>query len=313
MYRALFNIFFRRLDAEFAHHLGALVISLAGLLPIPKRQKSVSVAGLAFINRIGMAAGFDKNAKLIRGLYRLGFGHVEIGTVTPRPQPGNDKPRLFRIPKLNALINRMGFNNDGAIAIAQRLKILRQQNSDLPVIGVNIGKNKLFCARELAEYADYLAVNVSSPNTPGLRDLQQTESLRPILQTVKNNSSGKPIFVKISPDSSDQDLLDVAKLITELDLAGIIATNTTVSRPAGGQRELTEAGGLSGRPLASRSKEVLILLRAALPGKVIISVGGIETAADVQERLSLGSDLVQGYTGFVYFGPGWARQLTRGE
>jgi len=324
MYRALFNIFFRRLDAEFAHHLGALVISLAGLLPIPKRQKSVSVAGLAFVNRIGMAAGCDKNAKLIRGLYRLGFGHVEIGTVTPRPQPGNDKPRLFRIPKLNALINRMGFNNDGAIAIAQRLKILRQQNSDLPVIGVNIGKNKLteltqapaddaFCARELAEYADYLAVNVSSPNTPGLRDLQQTESLRPILQTVKNNSSGKPIFVKISPDSSDQDLLDVAKLITELDLAGIIATNTTVSRPAGDQRELTETGGLSGRPLASRSKEVLILLRAALPGKVIISVGGIETAADVQERLSLGSDLVQGYTGFVYFGPGWARQLTRGE
>lgn len=324
MYRLLFNIFFRRLDAEFAHHLGALVILVAGLLPAPKKKPALNIAGIEFVNRIGMAAGFDKNAKLIRGLYRLGFGHVEIGTVTPRPQPGNDKPRLFRIPELNALINRMGFNNDGAIAIAHRLRKLRQLSSDLPVIGVNIGKNKLteptqapedyaFCAKELAQYADYLAVNVSSPNTPGLRDLQQTESLRPILQSVKDNSGGKPIFVKISPDSSDQDLLDVAKLISELDLAGIIATNTTVSRPVGEQKVLTETGGLSGRPLAARSIEVLILLRAALPSKVIISVGGVETAADVDERLKLGADLVQGYTGFVYFGPSWARQLTRGE
>lgn len=324
MYRALFNIFFRRLDAEFAHQLGALIILLAGLLPAPKQKNTISVAGLKFVNRIGIAAGFDKNAKLVRGLYRLGFGHVEIGTVTPRQQPGNDKPRLYRIPQLHALINRMGFNNDGAIAIAQRLKKLREQSTRLPVIGVNIGKNKLteltqtpddyaFCARELAQYADYLAVNVSSPNTPGLRDLQQTESLRPILQTVRDNSSDKPVFVKISPDSSDQDLLDVAKLISELDLAGIIATNTTVTRPAGEQAVLTEAGGLSGRPLASRSKEVLILLRPALPNKVIISVGGIETAADVKERLRLGADLVQGYTGFVYFGPRWAKQLTRGE
>ena len=323
MYKAFFNIFFRRLDAEFAHQLGALVILLAGLLPGQKSKHQLEVAGITFSNRIGMAAGFDKNAQLIRGLHRLGFGHVEIGTVTPRPQPGNEKPRLFRIPELHALINRMGFNNDGAVEVAKRLKRLRERSSTLPVIGVNIGKNKLtessqaaddyaFCARELAQYADYLAVNVSSPNTPGLRDLQQVDALRPILEAVKANSEGKPIFVKISPDSTDQDLLDITKLISELDLAGVIATNTTISRPIDTLKNLSESGGLSGKPLAERSIEVLVLLRAALPGKAIISVGGIETAADVQERLRLGADLVQGYTGFVYFGPSWAKQLTRG-
>jgi dihydroorotate dehydrogenase len=324
MYKALFNIFFRRLDAEFAHHLGALIILFAGLLPAPPRKKRIEVSGIQFGNRIGMAAGFDKNAKLVRGLYRLGFGHVEIGTVTPRPQSGNAKPRLFRIPELRALINRMGFNNDGAAVIGQRLKRLREENSNLPVIGVNIGKSKLtepgqaaddyaFCAKELAQYADYLVVNVSSPNTPGLRDLQQIDSLRPILQAVKENSGSKPIFVKISPDSTDEDLLEVAKLINDQRLAGVIATNTTVTRPVGEQKVFSEAGGLSGQPLAARAKEVLILLRAALPDKVIVSVGGIETAADVKERLSLGADLVQGYTGFVYFGPNWAKELSKGE
>lgn len=324
MYKALFNIFFRRLDAEFAHHLGALIILFAGLLPAPPRKKRIEFSGIQFGNRIGMAAGFDKNAKLVRGLYRLGFGHVEIGTVTPRPQSGNAKPRLFRIPELRALINRMGFNNDGAAVIGQRLKRLREENSNLPVIGVNIGKNKLtepgqaaddyaFCAKELAQYADYLVVNVSSPNTPGLRDLQQIDSLRPILQAVKENSGSKPIFVKISPDSTDEDLLEVAKLINDQRLAGVIATNTTVTRPVGEQKVFSEAGGLSGQPLAARAKEVLILLRAALPDKVIVSVGGIETAADVKERLSLGADLVQGYTGFVYFGPNWAKELSKGE
>lgn len=324
MYKALFNIFFRRVDAEFAHHLGALIILFAGLLPAPPRKKRIEVSGIQFGNRIGMAAGFDKNAKLVRGLYRLGFGHVEIGTVTPRPQSGNAKPRLFRIPELRALINRMGFNNDGAAVIGQRLKRLREENSNLPVIGVNIGKNKLtepgqaaddyaFCAKELAQYADYLVVNVSSPNTPGLRDLQQIDSLRPILQAVKENSGSKPIFVKISPDSTDEDLLEVAKLINDQRLAGVIATNTTVTRPVGEQKVFSEAGGLSGQPLAARAKEVLILLRAALPDKVIVSVGGIETAADVKERLSLGADLVQGYTGFVYFGPNWAKELSKGE
>jgi len=323
MYKLLFNILFKRLDPELAHHLGAAVIQLAKFFPRAKGTEPIFVSGIEFSNRIGMAAGFDKNAKLVRGLYNLGFGHVEIGTVTPKPQAGNEKPRLFRIPTLRALINRMGFNNDGLDVIAKRLKTLRESGHPLPVIGVNIGKNKLTeatlaaddyaqCAKALAPFSDYLAVNVSSPNTPGLRDLQQIDALRPILQRVVENASGKPVFVKISPDLSDEDALAIAALTNELGLAGIIACNTTISRPGGTERSLTESGGLSGAPLAERSKELLVLLRAALPGRAIISVGGIETRSDVQERLRLGADLVQGYTGFVYNGPRWPKLLTKG-
>jgi dihydroorotate dehydrogenase len=323
MYKLLFNILFKRLDPELAHHFGAAVIQLAKFFPRAKGTEPILVSGIEFSNRIGMAAGFDKNAKLVRGLYNLGFGHVEIGTVTPKPQAGNEKPRLFRIPTLRALINRMGFNNDGLDVIAKRLKTLRESGRPLPVIGVNIGKNKLTeaalaaddyaqCAKTLAPFSDYLAVNVSSPNTPGLRDLQQIDALRPILQRVVENASGKPVFVKISPDLSDEDALAIAALTNELGLAGIIACNTTISRPSGTERSLTESGGLSGAPLAERSKELLVLLRAALPGRAIISVGGIETHSDVQERLRLGADLVQGYTGFVYYGPRWAKLLTKG-
>ncbi|MEY3971927.1 MAG: hypothetical protein RLY84_320 [Actinomycetota bacterium] len=322
MYRLVFNIFFKRIDPELAHELGALVIRIAGWLPKLMPNSTVEIQGMHFTNRIGMAAGFDKNAKLVRGLFKLGFGHVEIGTVTPKPQTGNPKPRLFRIPSLRALINRMGFNNDGAQEIANRLRKLRNSAGALPVIGVNIGKNKLteptqaaadyeFCAEQLAPYADYVAVNVSSPNTPGLRDLQQIESLRPILTAVKNKSLGKPVLVKIAPDLSDEDAVAIARLVDELDLAGVIATNTTTTRPQVDLPNLQEQGGLSGRPLADRSKEVLTLLRATLPNRIIVSVGGVETAQDVQERLALGADLVQGYTGFVYFGPGWPRQLTK--
>ncbi len=322
MYRLAFNIFFKRIDPELAHELGALVIRMAGRLPKSKPNSSVEIRGMHFTNRIGMAAGFDKNAKLVRDLFKLGFGHVEIGTVTPKPQAGNPKPRLFRIPSLRALINRMGFNNHGAQEIANRLRKLRNSAGPLPVIGVNIGKNKLteptqaaadyeFCAELLAPYADYLAVNVSSPNTPGLRDLQQIESLRPILTAVKNKSHGKPVLVKIAPDLSDEDAVAIARLVDELDLAGVIATNTTITRPQVDLPNLQEQGGLSGRPLADRSKEVLTLLRATLPRRIIVSVGGVETAQDVQERLALGADLVQGYTGFVYFGPSWPRLLTK--
>ncbi len=322
MYRLAFNIIFKRIDPELAHELGALVIRIAGWLPKSMSNSSVEIHGMHFTNRIGMAAGFDKNAKLVRGLFKLGFGHVEIGTVTPKPQAGNPKPRLFRIPSLRALINRMGFNNDGAQEIANRLRKLRNSAGPLPVIGVNIGKNKLteptqaaadyeFCAELLAPYADYLAVNVSSPNTPGLRDLQQIDSLRPILTAVKNKSLGKPVLVKIAPDLLDEDAVAIARLVDELDLAGVIATNTTITRPQLDLPNLQEQGGLSGRPLADRSKEVLTLLRATLPKRIIVSVGGVETAQDVQERLELGADLVQGYTGFVYFGPSWPRQLTK--
>jgi dihydroorotate dehydrogenase len=325
MYRFLFWAFLRQLDPEFAHHLGALLIKFLGMsLPNPKTKSVVQVAGLDFSNRVGMAAGFDKNAKLIVGLYKLGFGHVEIGTVTPKPQNGNGKPRLFRIYDKQALINRMGFNNDGADVIAKRIAKLRSSNPELPIIGVNIGKNKLtepqlapddyaYCIEKLAGVADYLAVNVSSPNTPGLRDLQQVDSLKPILQRVMELSLGKPVFIKISPDLSDEDVLAIARLVKELNLAGVIAANTTVSREGIGEPLASEAGGLSGPMLATRSKGLLVLLRAALGDKAIISVGGVTTATDVQERLGLGADLVQGYTGFVYAGPAWAKELRRGE
>ncbi len=325
MYRFLFRIFLRHLDPEFAHHLGALLIKFFGIvLPNPKRESVIQVAGIDFSNRVGMAAGFDKNAELIVGLYKLGFGHVEIGTVTPKPQSGNAKPRLFRIYDKQSLINRMGFNNDGADVIAKRIAKLRSRTSELPIIGVNIGKNKItepqlapddyaYCTDKLVGVADYLAVNVSSPNTPGLRDLQQVDSLRPILQRVMELSLGKPVFIKISPDLSDEDVLAIARLVKELNLAGVIAANTTVSREGIGEPLASEAGGLSGPMLAPRSKELLVLLRAALSDKAIISVGGVATAKDVQERLSLGADLVQGYTGFVYAGPAWAKELRRGE
>lgn len=325
MYRLLFNLFLRRLDPEFAHHLGAFVLRVmfAFKLIRPPQPANIEVAGLRFSNRVGMAAGFDKDAKLVRELHALGFGHVEIGTVTAQPQPGNPRPRLFRLPKNRALINRMGFNNEGADAVAERLGRLRAAGGELPVIGVNIGKTKVvdlaeaaedyrYSARKLAPVADYLAVNVSSPNTPGLRDLQQISSLGPILSAVAEESLGKPVFVKIAPDVSDQEAQDIAQLAAKLQLAGVIATNTTVSREGITGEHASETGGLSGPILANRSKELLTLLRQELPEEMaIISVGGVETAEDVRERVELGADLVQGYTGFVYFGPFWPRSLTR--
>ena len=325
MYRFLFNVFLRRLDPEFAHHMGAWTLKAMFALRLirPTAGQEVVVAGISFPNRIGMAAGFDKDAKLVRQLHALGFGHVEIGTVTAQAQPGNPRPRLFRIPKHRALINRMGFNNEGADAIAARLAALRASGAKLPVIGVNIGKTKVvelgdaaadyhYSAEKLAPYADYLAVNVSSPNTPGLRELQQLVSLRPILEAVVEHSGGKPVFVKIAPDVTNEEAIEIAQLSKELGLAGVIANNTTISRDGIDSQIAKEPGGLSGPVLAERSKELLKVLRSKLPKEmVIISVGGIETAADVRERLELGADLVQGYTGFVYFGPFWAKSLTR--
>ena len=325
MYRFLFNVFLRRLDPEFAHYLGAWTLKAMFALRLirPSAGQEVVVAGIKFPNRIGMAAGFDKDAKLVRHLHALGFGHVEIGTVTAQAQPGNPRPRLFRIPKHRALINRMGFNNEGADAIAARLAALRASGAKLPVIGVNIGKTKVvelgdaaadyrYSAEKLAPYADYLAVNVSSPNTPGLRELQQLVSLRPILEAVVEHSGGKPVFVKIAPDVTNEEAIEIAQLSKELGLAGVIANNTTISRDGIDSQIAKEPGGLIGPVLAERSKELLKVLRSKLPKEmVIISVGGIETAADVRERLELGADLVQGYTGFVYFGPFWAKSLTR--
>ena len=325
MYRFLFNVFLKRLDPEFAHHLGAWTLKTMFALRLirPSSGQEVVVAGISFPNRIGMAAGFDKDAKLVRQLHALGFGHVEIGTVTAQAQPGNPRPRLFRIPEQRALINRMGFNNEGADAVAARLAALRASGTKLPVIGVNIGKTKVvelmdaagdyrYSAEKLAPYADYLAVNVSSPNTPGLRELQQISSLRPILEAVVEKSGGKPVFVKIAPDVTNEEAIEIAQLSEQLGLAGIIATNTTITRDGIDSEVAKESGGLSGPALAERSKELLKVLRNKLPKEMaIISVGGIETAAHVSERLELGADLVQGYTGFVYFGPFWAKSLKR--
>ena len=301
---------------------------LASLIQVGVSQRSVRAFGLSFNGPFGMAAGFDKNAELVRQLGQLGFSHVEIGTVTRFAQEGNPKPRLFRLKKDLSLINRMGFNNDGADVIAERLKKLRTSGVKLPVIGVNIGKSKIteledavsdyqYSARVLAPLADYIAVNVSSPNTPGLRLLQAIDRLEPILSAVQAEALGKPVLVKIAPDLDDEEVIAVAALATKLSLAGVIATNTTISRSdlstPTKDVEAMGAGGVSGPVLKARSIEVLKILRANLPSGIeIVSVGGVFSASDVSERLELGASLVQGYTGFVYEGPLWARKINRG-
>ena len=326
-YRFIFRAFFQKLDPEFAHELvvaGLKAARILGLLRAPKPKHSCPVMGLNFENLLGMAAGFDKNGQLIRELHALGFGHVEIGTVTPRAQPGNPKPRLFRLLKNRALINRMGFNNEGADVVAERIRTLRNSGVPLPVIGINIGKNKdtsaqdaasdyEMAANKLAPLADYLVINVSSPNTAGLRDLQQVDALRPILTAVLKVSGSTPVLLKIAPDLANSDIEAVTALVNELNLAGMVATNTTISRSnLIAEANTAELGGLSGPMLQERALEVLDLIRAGLAkDKTVISVGGVFTRSDLQQRIDRGADLVQGYTGFVYGGPAWAKSLTR--
>jgi dihydroorotate dehydrogenase len=331
LYKALFQLVFSKLDPEQAHYLGMFVIRILGLTGLAKLSqlgvttKPVQAFGLEFSSPFGIAAGFDKNAMAIKELGQLGFSHVEIGTVTRYPQSGNPKPRLFRLLTDQALINRMGFNNDGADQVASRLAKLRASGSKLPIIGVNIGKSKItdlvdavsdyeYSTKALASVADYIAVNVSSPNTPGLRSLQDVDQLEPILVAVSREALGKPVLVKIAPDLGDSAVIQVAALVRKLGLAGVIATNTTVSREglvaSVEQVDSYGAGGLSGPVLAARAKEVLVLLRKELGQQfAVISVGGVVSGEDVLERLKLGADLVQGYTGFVYQGPLWARKI----
>ncbi|MGV0853539.1 quinone-dependent dihydroorotate dehydrogenase, partial [Mycolicibacterium phlei] len=279
------------------------------------------VFGVDFPGPLGLAAGFDKNGTGLHVWGALGFGYAEVGTVTAQAQPGNDKPRMFRLPDDRALLNRMGFNNHGAGELAVRLT---RHTPEVP-IGVNIGKTKVTppeeavhdyatSARLLAPLASYLVVNVSSPNTPGLRDLQAVQSLRPILAAVQAETS-KPVLVKIAPDLSDQDVDEIADLAVELGLAGIVATNTTVSREglATPGVEALGAGGVSGPPVAQRSLEILRRLYRRVGDKlVLISVGGIETADDAWERIVSGAALLQGYTGFVYGGGLWAKRIHDG-
>ncbi|MDF1605626.1 quinone-dependent dihydroorotate dehydrogenase [Nocardioides sp. YIM 152315] len=328
IYRTLFDHGLTRTDAERAHRTAFRAIRAAR--PVTRLRRTpgtpVHAMGLTFPNVLGLAAGFDKNAVGIDGLGALGFGHVEIGTVTGEGQPGNPQPRLFRLTEDRAVVNRMGFNNDGAEVVAARLRARGRRPG--PILGINIGKSKVVpeddavrdyekSARLLTPYADYLVVNVSSPNTPGLRNLQAVEKLEPILTSVQRLALGKPLLVKIAPDLADDDVLDVADLALAIGLDGIIATNTTISRdglrtPSSKVEEIG-AGGLSGRPLTDRSLEVLRLLRGRVgPNLCLIGVGGITTIADARARLDAGATLLQGYTAFIYEGPSWPRRIVRG-
>ncbi|HEY9308822.1 MAG TPA: quinone-dependent dihydroorotate dehydrogenase [Microbacterium sp.] len=333
MYPLLFRTVLSRMDPESAHHSAMVVIRLLGVPPFswvaraitrPAPQLATTALGLAFDSPFGVAAGFDKDVTGAAGLHALGFGHVEVGTVTAIPQDGNPRPRLFRLIPDRAVVNRMGFNNHGAEAAAARLR----KRSRRTVLGVNIGKSRVVdvadatadyvrSATLLAPLADYLVVNVSSPNTPGLRGLQAVETLRPLLDAVRAAAGATPLLVKIAPDLSDDEVVAIAQLAVDAGLAGIIATNTTISREGLVTDPATIAaagdGGLSGAPLKQRALEVLRLLRETVPAEFsVISVGGVETAADVQERLDAGATLVQGYTAFLYRGPLWARQINRG-
>lgn len=335
-YNFLFSSVLRHFDPEDAHHLGAVIIKIAGLpglrtfkhaFTTSSPQLQVQALGLHFDTPFGMAAGFDKDVTMVSGLYALGFGHVEVGTLTAQAQPGNPRPRLFRLIEDRAVINRMGFNNGGAASAVPRLKKLRRIKHR-PVIGVNIGKSRVvdvenatddyvISTKLLAPLADYLVVNVSSPNTPGLRGLQELAQLEPLLSAVKAEAGSTPLLVKIAPDLTDEQLDEIAALTVKLNLAGIIATNTTIARTgliSSPQRvEEIGAGGLSGAPLASRSLEVLKRIRQVVPAEMcVISVGGIETAQDVQERINAGATLVQGYSAFIYNGPLWAWKINRG-
>ncbi|MEV3871918.1 quinone-dependent dihydroorotate dehydrogenase [Streptomyces sp. NPDC049906] len=343
MYQLLFHHLFRRLDPEQAHHLAVGWIRLAARTPVLRtfvagylaprhRELRTEALGLRLHSPFGLAAGFDKNAIAVDGLAMLGFDHVEIGTVTGEPQPGNPRTRLFRLTADRALINRMGFNNEGSAAVAARLDARREVFRT--TVGVNIGKTKVVPEAEavadyvksterLARHADYLVVNVSSPNTPGLRDLQAVDHLRPLLTAVREAAdrsvTGRrvPLLVKIAPDLADADVDAVADLAVELGLDGIIATNTTIAREGLGLRSdpalLAEAGGLSGAPLKERSLEVLRRLYARVGDRItLIGVGGVEDAEDVWQRILAGATLVQGYSAFIYRGPAWARGVHRG-
>ncbi len=338
MYDLLYRHVLCRLDAETAHTLTIRALGLLTRIPgalwlvrrivgRPDAALEVQTLGLRFPSPLGLAAGFDKDAAVYAAMDAFGFGAVEVGTVTAQPQPGNPRPRMARLPRDRALVNRMGFNNHGATAAAANLRGRRPG----AVVGVNIGKTKVVApedadadysasARLLAPLADYMVVNVSSPNTPGLRDLQAVETLRPLLAAVLDactvDGERPPVLVKIAPDLADADVDAVADLAVELGLDGLIAANTTISRTGlqsdAASVEAAGAGGLSGAPLRARSLELLRRLHDRVgQDLVLVSVGGVEDADDVWERLAAGASLVQTYTGLVYGGPGFVRRINR--
>jgi dihydroorotate dehydrogenase len=342
MYQLLRKILFW-FDAEKVHYFSMNILRffcrfsfIKNILKnkfTPSIDFSKEVFGITFPNPVGLAAGFDKNAKYLNELETLGFGFVEIGTVTPLLQEGNPKPRLFRLPKDKALINRMGFNNDGAKAAAERIRSYRKKYKNLLVIGGNIGKNKVTpnedawkdyetCFNDLHDAVNYFVVNVSSPNTPGLRDLQQKDSLKKILtnlqQINKTKQNPKPLLLKISPDLNRNDLDDIIDLAMEIQLDGLVAANTTIGRKnlITGSKivESIGAGGLSGKPLNEESNRITQYIFAKTNGTIpIISSGGIFSAKDAEEKLQLGASLVQVWTGFIYEGPGIVRKILQGK
>lgn len=332
----LYKVFIRPIlfcfDPERVHYFTFSVLRFINRIPFiskvfnsfyhfEDKRLEKEVFGLKFKNPVGLAAGFDKDAKLYKELAQLGFGFIEIGTLTPKPQDGNPKKRLFRLKSDSAIINRMGFNNGGVLEAVERLK----KNNGQVLIGGNIGKNKVtpnenatddyvICFNALYDYVDYFVVNVSSPNTPNLRELQEKEPLTKLLQTLQDLndqkavslslSNGKPILLKIAPDLTDEQLVDIIDIVNETKIAGVIATNTTISRDGLTSENKLETGGLSGKPLTKRATEVIRFLAEksnhAFP---IIGVGGIHTAEDAIEKLNAGASLVQLYTGFIYEGP----------
>lgn len=320
------------LPPERAHSLALSSLQLAHRLRLTPHQdnndsEAVALMGLRFPNRIGLAAGFDKNGRCIDPLGSLGFGFIEVGTVTPRPQPGQSLPRLFRLRAQRALINKMGFPNDGMEAVAPRLARRAYQG----ILGINIGKNAstplenavddyVACYRTLAEYADYVAVNVSSPNTQGLRQLQQVDNLRPILSALLEErhqlsirlGRSAPLLAKVSPDLTQEDLIAIARLLVELKVDGVIATNTTISRPSDAGDAAAEAGGLSGAPLLRLSQQAVATLKGVAGDRLaIIGAGGIASGDDAMSIRQSGADLVQIYSGLIYRGPALTAEVRR--
>ena len=333
MYKLFIRPFLFSLDPEKAHHFTLKYLKFIHKIPlVPLLIRKIynvehpslhrEVFGLHFKNPIGLAAGLDKDAKLYKELANLGFGFIEIGTITPKPQLGNPKKRLFRLLEDQGIINRMGFNNEGVEAAVKRLK----KNTNV-LIGGNIGKNKttpneeavndyLICFKQLFNYVDYFVVNVSSPNTPNLRTLQEKEPLKQLLSTLQNTNlthkNPKPILLKIAPDLTDEQLLDIIEIVQETHIAGVIATNTTIGREGLVSDNQKETGGLSGKPLKNRSTEVIRFLSEksnhAFP---IIGVGGIFSETDALEKLEAGASLIQLYTGFIYEGAGLIKRINK--
>ncbi|TKC10863.1 quinone-dependent dihydroorotate dehydrogenase [Pedobacter polaris] len=339
MYRIIKPIFFK-FDPENVHHfvvkrlkwfhdyfpLGKTILRSSYDIHLKGLEREVF--GVKFKNPVGLAAGFDKNGEYVEALSNLGFGFIEVGTVTPLPQPGNDKPRMFRLQDDNAIINRMGFNNKGVDVMAERLRLLKDKDPDI-VVGGNIGKNKntpnedavsdyIKCFDRLFDVVDYFVVNVSSPNTPGLRALQEKEPLKELLNTLQQrnlkNDISRPILLKIAPDLTNEQLDDIVEIVQETGIAGVIATNTTIDRNGlyTEEKVKSEMGGLSGKPLTQRSTEVIrYLSEKSNKSFPIIGVGGIHSPQDAKDKIEAGAVLVQLYTGFIYEGPGLVKRICK--